>query len=39
MRKSSQPRCAAAVLGNAASNGAKPLGMVLNFGQAIFARR
>jgi hypothetical protein len=23
----------------AASNGAKPLGMVLNFGQAIFARR
>jgi hypothetical protein len=39
MRKSSQPRCAAAILAIAAANSAKLLDAVRNFGPAIFARR
>jgi len=38
MRKSSQPRCAAAISGIALSNRAKLLDAALNFGQAIFAQ-
>jgi len=38
MRKSRQPRCTAAISGITASNRAKLLDAVRNFGQAIFAR-
>jgi hypothetical protein len=38
MRESSQPRCAAAILGIAAASSAKLLDAVRNFGQAIFVR-
>jgi hypothetical protein len=39
MRKSSQPRCTAAISAITASNRAKLLDTVRNFDQAIFARR
>jgi hypothetical protein len=39
MRKSSQPRCAAAILAIAASNTAKLLDAAWNSGETIFARR